>query len=125
VAAPDHPPDAHAWEYILGGLAILGGGVAALGRRAKRLVVPEPMEAPDYKAWARSFYEEKEASDTRHREAITDELKVLVRAVDRMSDKLDKVVDAIHESNSIVRDANDKTRERVADLVSRLAERAK
>jgi vacuolar-type H+-ATPase subunit H len=36
-----------------------------------------------------------------------------------VGEKLDKVVDAIHESNAIVREANEKTRERVADLVAK------
>jgi hypothetical protein len=89
------------------GLVLGIGGLVGVRKLKKR-----DDGSPDYEAMAQAWFAAKEDADIRHRNAIVHELQ-------RVGEKLDKVVDAIHESNAIVREANEKTRERVADLVAK------
>jgi hypothetical protein len=113
-----HPPtDPVLWEGLWSWIAMIGaagtGFVAATRAKLRRAT-------PDYDAMAEAWFAAKEAADREHRNAIVDALRDLQRSVDRMVEKQGDVIDAIHMSNTIVREANEKTRERVADLMTRV-----
>lgn len=107
------PSTPEGWGGLLASLAV---GLVALRKALQKVGVLD--ERPDLKGFARELVEVMRGENDRHRrgleEAIERQTEAIERqtlAIERNSEKLDGVMVA-------VREANEKTRDRIADLVS-------
>lgn len=81
-------------EWVVAGVVAIAGLVAAVGKRAKRLIVGDP---PDYEAMARAFFTVKAEEDRGHREHIE---QAFDRAIEKLSVQMNATLERIHHETA-------------------------
>lgn len=112
MAAPSDDPSTLV-EWVLVGLAAVGGLIVTAGKRIKRAFSRDRESEIDYEAMARAFFSEKDRTDAVQRDAIVTALHEVKAAIERMIDKQEEVI-------SVVRDSNERTRDRFGEFATQL-----